>query len=241
MTRSLCAIVVAALVGATAAVLAAPPVGAAAATLSVTPHDGLVDGTVVTIEGGGFPANTDIGYCEGVQDTTPAIDDCIGTASLVTSSDQGTFSVEYSVQRRGTSTSHGTVDCAVVQCSIGAAVYSDIAHTAVFRALSFSPFQIDGRLKEQANGRILGDDIYSGENYWHRIRPGGRLVWAVQAQNDGPSPDDVILHAVSSDPGNQQVEIRYFIGYYDVTANITGPGITIHNLPPAQSGAWRSG
>jgi hypothetical protein len=40
----------------------------------------------------------------------------------------------------------------------------------------------------------------------------------------------VILHAVSSDPGNQQVEIRYFIGYYDVTANITGPGITIHNL-----------
>jgi hypothetical protein len=136
------------------------------------------------------------------------------------------------VQRRGTSTSHGTVDCAVVQCSIGAAVYSDIAHTAVFRALSFSPFQIDGRLKEQANGRILGDDIYSGVGYWHRVRPGGKLVWAVQAQNDGLSPDDVILHAVPPDPGNQQVETRYFVGYYDVTANITGPGITLHNLGP---------
>jgi hypothetical protein len=231
MTRSFCAIVVAAVVWGAAAVVGAPPVAAAGA-LTVTPHAGLLEGKVVTISGTGFPANTDIGYCEGIADATPSIDDCIATASLVTSSSQGTFSVEYTVQRWGTSSSHGAVDCAAVQCSIGAAVFSDIANTAVYRALSFNPYQIDGRLKEQANGRILGDGTYSGEGYWHRIRPGGKLVWAVQAQNDGLSTDDVVLKAAAGDPGNSKVEIRYFVGYYDVTASITGPGITIRNLAP---------
>jgi hypothetical protein len=236
MTRSISAFVVVAIVWAAAAVLWAPPV-AAAASLTVTPHDDLVSGQIVTIGGSGWPANTDIGYCEAVLDSTPSQGDCVGAATLVTSSDSGSFVVSYHVTRKGSAADHGAVDCVAQQCVIAAAVYSDIANTVVSVDLSFNPAQIDARLKQRSSGAIRGDDVYdlSGQTVRRTFAPGGSFVFALQMQNDGPATDDVIVTAAKYPPGTAgHIRARYFVGYYDVTALVTGSGVRIRNLGVGQ-------
>jgi hypothetical protein len=236
MARSFCAFVAAALVWGIAAVFWAPPV-AAAASITVTPHENLIDGQRVTVEGSGFPANTDIAGCEGgVLDSTPSAGDCITPPFLVESSATGTFSVGYTVKRKGTS-DNGAVDCMAVQCTIGAAVFSDIANTAVSTDISFNPAQIDARQKQRSTGAIRGDDIYNnlaGQTFGRTFAPGGSYTFALQVQNDGNATDDAIITAAKEPADAGHITTRYYVGYYDVTALVEGAGVRIRNLAPGQ-------
>jgi hypothetical protein len=230
------ALVVAAIIWGIAAVVWSPP-ASAASSLTVTPHADLTNNQLVTIEGSGWPANTDIGYCEGVADSTPSQADCIGGAGLVTSSATGSFSVTYHVVRSASSPEHGQVNCAVVQCAIAAAVFSDIANTIKTVDISFNPAQIDVRLKQRSSGAIKGDDVYndlSVENFRRTFGPGGSYAFAFEIQNDGTTSDDAIVKVTKEPVGAGNITARYFVGYYDVTAPITGAGVRIRNIAPGQ-------
>jgi hypothetical protein len=228
------ALVVAAITWGIAAVVWSSPASAASA-LTVTPHADLADNQLVTIDGSGWPADTDIGYCEAVPDSTPTQGDCIGGAALVSSSSTGSFSVTYHVVRRASSSEHGQVDCAVTQCVIAAAVFSDIANTVKTVDISFNPAQIDVRLKQRATGVITGDNVYTPtiQSINRTFAPATSFAFALQVQNDGPATDDAIITA-SAEPIARDISARYYVGYYDVTALITGSGVRIRNLAPGQ-------
>ena len=52
-------------------------------------------------------------------------------------------------------------------------------------------------------------------------------------QNDGDITDDLILSApnVPTPP----LAVRFYVGYFDVTAAVTGSGFTFHDVAPGQS------
>jgi hypothetical protein len=209
----------------------APPVSAATA-LTVTPNSDLGDGQLVTVHGTGFTPNVDIGYCEGIQDATPAQNDCGGVAGLTTSAADGSFQVNINVYRRINVPSLGrTVDCVVEQCYVAAAEFDHIAETAAYAPITFDPAQPDVRIKTRATGLILGDDVYNptgaSQSRNHAVAPGGRWTYTVQIQNDGPTTDDLTVSAPTPTDG---FSVKYFLGYYDVTAAVSGAGFTFTDV-----------
>jgi hypothetical protein len=205
-----------------------------AQAVTVTPHENLLDGEPVVMRGAGFPSDTLVGYCQAVVDATPDIDDCGGPLLGVTSTDAGTFVVGYNVRRRIFVPSAGRiVDCGVEHCVLAAG--TDDPHKSG-QDLSFDLSQPDGRLVKQATGEIVGDDVYSGDFTQQQSKalpPGGTSSFAVQAQNDGPTADDIVVGADAS-AAQEAFSVRYFIGYYDVTSAITGAGLTLHDVAPGQ-------
>ena len=66
----------------------------------------------------------------------------------------------------------------------------------------------------------------------HAIVPGGTWTFALIVQNDGDITDDLILSApnVPTPP----LAVRFYVGYFDVTAAVTGSGFTFHDFAPGQ-------
>jgi hypothetical protein len=126
-----------------AAVLMPATQATAAGGITVTPSTGLIDGQVVTVDGFGWAPGSQIGYCQAVQSDLPASQsDCDSNVlpELVNADDSGNFSVSLSIRRIiYVPRLARQVDCVVEECAVGAALYSDIAGTAVFASLDMVP------------------------------------------------------------------------------------------------------
>jgi hypothetical protein len=77
---------------------------------------------------------------------------------------------------------------------------------------------------------LLGDNIYNTTTTGQARTHGTPLheTWSfpLRVQNDGDIADTLVVTAAP------QFGVRYFAGYYDVTANVTGAGLEFAAVPP---------
>jgi hypothetical protein len=215
-------------------VWAAPALAARA--LTATPSVGLTDGQTVSFTGSGFNASVDIGFCQAIDDGTPAQEDCGASTGTTRSSPSGDISGELTVRQSMFVPSLGRiVDCTSAACFVGAAEISDIAHTSAFASLTFVRIQPDGQIRRLSDSVVFGNDVYSstgsGETVTHPIAPGGSWSFAVQVQNDGARTDDINVTAASIRT-SPDISVRFFAGYFDVTSLVNGAGFTFSGVPP---------
>lgn len=209
----------------------------AARGLTATPSTGLIDRQVVTVDGSGFNGSVEVGVCQAIDDGSPDESDCGGGIAFTNTSPAGDFSIGYGVKRLIFVPSLGrTVNCAIESCVMGAAETSNIAGTATFAPIAFAPGQPDGLIRRRSDGQITGDNIYSSDGAFFQTRirkvaQGTKWAFALRVQNDGLETDDITVRA-SAVVGS--VSVRYFIGYYDVTADVTGSGFTYPDMTPGE-------
>ena len=221
-------------------------VGSAQATrtLTVIPNADLTSGDIVDVSASGFAPSVNVGLCQAVVDGTPDGGDCGASTIAVLSTDEsGAFSTQFAVRRflviRGQQ-----VDCAApgAACVLGTAEVSDIANTSVVVPLSFLPATGTPRPdlihKQRATQQLFFDNKYfssvsDAPQRSHAIVPGRTWTYALIVQNDGDITDDLILSApnVPTPP----LAVRFYVGYFDVTAAVTGSGFTFHDFAPGQS------
>lgn len=213
----------------------------AARSLTATPSIGLIDRQRVHIDGAGFNGSVEVGFCQGIDDGSPDQNDChMGSAGLTTTSSTGTFSVQNSQVRRliFVPSLGRTVNCAIESCVIGAAEINDISSTATFTPIEFAPEQPDGLIRRRSDGQITGNDVYENivpglmsQTRVHTIEPGGKWTFALRVENDGLDTDEI---TVTASPPALPGEVRYFVGYYDVTSNVLGSGFTYSDMAPGE-------
>jgi hypothetical protein len=220
------------------AMLALPaPASAAAAVLTVQPSSDLVDGTVLTIHGTGFPPSSSLFACEGIVDATPDFRDC-GRGIPFTTDVNGSFTTQYAVRRFITPVDTGVmVDCADPSntCGIGAQVTADLNGPSVIVTLGFRAQTIvprpDLMVRNRATGVLYGDNVYSttgnGIQTRNHVLVDGEWTYAVVVQNDGNETDDLVVSA----PVQNGVGVDYFDGYFNVTAQVNGGGLTLRVAP----------
>jgi hypothetical protein len=215
------------------------PAGAATG-ITVTPNTNLPADASVVVEGTGWPASVDMGVCQAINDGTPNSDDCASLGFAIHTSSTGTFSTNLAVHRNITPPSVGhTVDCAVEDCFVAAALVSDVAGTVVFAPITFSSGLADGRIKRRSDGTISFDNVYSGEARSHTIAPGTDWTYALQVQNDGPATGDVTVTATKFATLKLAAQVQFFVGFYDVTAAVLShDGFTFTDLAPGEVGTF---
>ena len=131
----------------------APPASAAAA-ITATPNTDLGDESV-DVQASGFPANTEVGYCQGNAGTRHP---SRGTAAARPGSPRQTRQAPSVIptSRCGASSSCRawveTVDSAVEACFVAAAVFSRHREHVVYASISFDPALPDARIKNRADG-----------------------------------------------------------------------------------------
>jgi len=220
-----------------------PAASAATRNVTVSPKNNLVSNDLVTIAGTGFTPTVDVGVCEGVFPGEATTADCGAATSLVLSDGNGAFSIQVSVHRF-MSLGAQQVDCAApgAACAIGAAELSDIPGTAVVVPISFKPAtgipRPDLIFKQRDTQQLVEDNIYfadigSAPPHGHPIASPGTWTYAVLVQNDGNVTDDLVL-TMPNVPGTP-FALKVYIGYYDVTAAVTGSGLVFHGVAPGQS------
>jgi hypothetical protein len=95
--------------------------------------------------------------------------------------------------------------------------------------------QPDAQLKRMSDGLIIWDNGYTSRSthYFqyriHEITRGGKWSYAVLVQNDGSYADDITFTAPAITSGPFQV--RYFVGWFDVTSRVTSTGFTFADVP----------
>jgi hypothetical protein len=221
--------IVSALCAALVGVVGAQPASAAIA-FSVTPDDGLVNGQSVTAHGEGFPANATV-----FLQVCLVGDPTCGAGQNVFSDPSGSFSAPYTVAR----VIGRHRDCLQWSCEVRASINGV---TQAAWPIAFAQIQPDAQVRRRSDGVIFFDNKYDNEpplgncceqQKNHAITPGGKWSYAVVVQNDGDDDDDF---TVTGDAGPINFfTIRYFVGYYDVTALVTGSGFTFHGVAPGAS------
>jgi len=214
---------------------------AAASSITVTPNADLKRALQsVHVDGAGWPGSVGVGVCQAVINGTPDQNDCAGGFGVLVNTDaDGHLSLDLGVQQIVSIPSLGrTVDCGIESCYVAAAVFSDIAHTAVFTPITFSKDLADGRIKRRSDGTIFGDNVYDfgpGELAKHTIAPGGTWTYALQVQNDGPTTTDLTVSASVSSTEGLTGQVQFFVGYYDVTSYVLSPsGLTFTDMAPGE-------
>lgn len=226
-----------------AAVVPGSVAAAATGSVSVSPSTGLTGGQEVTVTGSGFSPSVDMAICEGIVDGTAGPEDCGIAAALFQSRDDGSFSVTFSVARF-MSVGSRSIDCAApgAECMVGAAELSDIVGTAVVAPISFAPASGSPRpdmvFKRRDTQQLLENDQYFGNisfapQHNHAIASGGKWVYALVVQNDGDVIDDLVLTSPIVPPA--PLSVRVFVGYSEITSDVTGSGYVFHGVLPGQS------
>jgi hypothetical protein len=130
----------------------------------------------------------------------------------------------------------GRVDCSEASpgCVIAAGEVVDFPNTVVTATIDLLvPPQPDVVLRRVGGASLTGDGVYNetgwGQTRRRRIAPGERWAFSLQIQNDGPRAGTVVL------TGSATAGVRYFIGYYDITAAVTGSGFRYEGMPPGAS------
>jgi hypothetical protein len=216
------------------ALVATAPAASAATSVTVTPHTDLADGQQVTVEGNGFAPNASIAICEGVKRTPPSVNDC-GSGIAFVNAVNGSFSTTYVVSR-----TIFNFDCAFQPpstCFIGAADTNDIAGTIAYAPLDFLQTRPDAFIQAVGDpSNTKGDNLYTvnaaGQTRTHAVGSNGMWSWATRFQNDGADEDDIKV----TGPGSTgQFSVRYFVGYFDVTAQVTGSGFVFQHVTTGET------
>jgi hypothetical protein len=202
--------------------------GCALADLTVTPDTDLLSNQEVTVAGEGFAPDASILLVTCRVESSAC--SLISPLSVVSDGD-GAFTTPYSVPRLNLRNQ----DC--LHLSGGCEVRAMMSGAIVGRApVSFYPVQPDGQVKRQSDGVIFFDDQYATmpnqspvQSRTHAIQPGGTWSYALRLQNDGPVTDDLTFTGPASPANNFQV--RYFVGWFDVTAKVTSTGFTFQDVP----------
>jgi hypothetical protein len=225
------------------ALLFAQPGGAQTTrTLVVTPDSDLVSGDIVTVEGSGFSSGSAVGVCELVIDADPGREDCGFVASVGSADSNGEFSAQFTIRRYLNTASAGFVDCAAPSATCGMAAaeidgnLNPIPGTVVVVPIHLREFAASGRpdliIKNRATGALYGDNLYTticcNQYRQHSVEVGGKWSYALRVQNDDIVDDDLIVTA----PPNSRV--RYFVGYFDITAQVTSGGFTYTDVSPGE-------
>lgn len=91
----------------------------------------------------------------------------------------------------------------------------------------------DGRIRRQATGTYVGNDIYNTTGRSQTITgsaaPGGSVRYWVSAQNDAPIPDTLRLKGTISTAG---YAVRYIVDGLDITPQVTAGTYTTPTLAP---------
>jgi len=205
-------------------VVSVSPAGAIG-SITVAPNTNLTNGQQVTVDGSGFPASVDVVVAGCARNTVPFFENCQGFQSEVTTSSTGSFSTQLSAFSQ-----FGKTNCELQNCYVGAVVLSDLDNSATFAPIAFNPGLADGRIKRRSDGQIYGDNVYipTVQQRTHTIAPGGYWTYALQVQNDGPNTDDITVRATNNG------EPQFFYGYFDVTSQVTGPGLVFTAMAPGE-------
>ncbi len=220
----------------------------AAGSVTVTPSTKLADGQTVTVAGSGWDpaARGSTEVCEGIASATPSVADC-GHIAGVTLSASGGFSVPFVMHESDYIPSLDRfVDCATENiCVIAAFESSDEAATTTYTAplTSWVHVQPDCRIRRLSDSAILFDNVYFAARpdtpEWniHTVTAGADWSFALQFQNDGDSNDALTVTARTADNlRSPDITVRYFSGWQDVTAAVSGTGFTFGNLAPGAFG-----
>jgi hypothetical protein len=225
------------------ALLFAQPGGAQTTrTLVVTPDSDLVSGDIVTLEGSGFSSGGPVGVCELVIDADPGREDCGYVASAGSADSNGEFSAQFVIRRYLNTPSAGFVDCAAPSATCGMAAseidsnLNPIPGTVVVVPINLREFAATGRpdiiIKNRKTGAFFGDNFYTlicCEQYReHSVEVGGKWSYALRVQNDDIVADDLIVTATPNS------RIRYFVGYFDITAQVTSGGFRYTDVSPGE-------
>ncbi len=216
----------------------APPSGAQTTrTITVTPSTGLVSGDVVTITGSGFNPSATTGTCITLVDAGL----CLGSLDLFDTDVNGGFSEQYTVPRfifRGSA----WIDCAAASSECVMAVgqsfdFAEVVTAPIHYAQGTGTPAPDMIFKRRSTGELFEDNQYSWRGFspprhGHAIAPGGTWGYALLVQNDGDGPDDLTITSFAALSSNSPFGLRFFIGYFDVTAAILGPGLKFQDVPP---------
>jgi Neocarzinostatin family len=212
----------------------APPPPATRGSITVTPENP-VDGQELTVAGTGFRPNAKVEILECVTDPADPTDCSPNFATTVTDT-AGAFSAPYIVRQFFSPPGGSTVDCNPPGvCVVAAAEVVDIPGTIVTAPFQITALQPDGMIRRRSDGAITGNDIYnldgSGQTRIRAVAPGTKWSFAVQFENDGDVADDI---TVTAPPSSPPFTVRYFVAYFDITAQVTGGGFTLTDLAPGQ-------
>jgi hypothetical protein len=221
------------------AVASTGPAGAAQPprTLTATPSTDLTDGTQLVIEGSGFTPMSVVGVCQGILDDDPGVENCGVGFGIFFADENGEFATSRSVERFIVAGGREqTVDCAAPAetCGLISSELNDLDGTVATTPLAFrsappiSP--PDAIVENIATGAYFGDDFYTtyagNQTKSRKVPVGTTWSWALRVQNDRQASDDLTVFA------NPQPGVRFFIGYYDVTTEITQDGLRLDDMSP---------
>jgi hypothetical protein len=222
-----------------ALLIAQPGTAQTTRTLVVTPNSDLVSGDVVTVNGSGLSSGP-VGVCELVIDADPSREDC-GYAAAFAADANGEFSGQFTIRRYLNTPSAGLVDCAAPSARCGMAateIDSDLnpIGTAIVAPITLRELAATGRpdiiIKNRATGALSGNDFYTticcNQYRQHSVAVGGKWSYALRVQNDDIVDDDLIVTA----PPDSRV--RYFVAYFDITAQVTNSGFRYTNVSPGE-------
>jgi len=193
----------------------------------VSPSSDLVSGQVVDVTGSGFPGAATIllSICE--------VDSrlCRDAASTTTDA-TGNLATPATVAR----TIAMRRDCLRAACEMRAELVGGSERVTLGSVpLAFRDVQPDLRQRRRSDGAIFFDDVYTiisnPPMMSHAIDPGGTWTFAVQVQNDGDSADDITITGAAPSSG---ITGQFFVGWFDVTSAIGGPGFTFHDVRPGE-------
>lgn len=207
-------------------------------TLVVTPDSDLVSDDAVSLDGSGFNPGP-VGVCELVIDADPGREDC-GFVAAFAADSNGELSGQFTIRRYLDTRSAGLVDCAApsARCGIAAAEIDSelnpIPGTTVVAPINLRELAATGRpdilIKNRATGALSGDNFYTticcNQYRQHSVAVGGKWSYALRVQNDDIVDDDLIVTATPD------ARVRYFVGYFEITAQVTNGGFRYTNVGP---------
>jgi Arylsulfotransferase (ASST) len=108
------------------------------------------------------------------------------------------------------------------------------------RTYTVVPFQPDLAVRRGADGRLVGNDVYSatgeGQTRVTRVPGGGLARFTVVAENDGVDRDTFLLRGTRH---NGQFAVRYFEGLDDVSAAVKAGTYRLRRLQPGDQHTLR--
>jgi hypothetical protein len=190
-------------------------------TWALTPGTNITSGQAVTVTALGLPPDASLPL-----QTCRVGGSACSASEIVTTDEDGDISATIHPDRL-----FPGADCLHAACEIRHRFFGAVP-------VSFYPAQPDLRIRRRSDGQISYDDVYNPlllgaavtQTRDHVVAAGGKWTYALEVQNDSPDADDIVVRG--TDDPNPRFHVRYFVGYYDVTAAMQGAGVTFSDMAP---------
>jgi hypothetical protein len=203
-------------------------------TVTVTP-DVATEGDTVTVEGTGFRPVADIELLQCAPNPVDTNDCSLDVSSQLGTDSVGDFSGTIQLQQTISPPplQGSVIDCHTAgACVIAAMEVVDIPDTIAAAGVQVAQAPTpDARIRRRGTGEIIGDNTCCSagdQQFLKRQAAGTKYAFAVQLENEGDVAGDFRVTAPTAPAG---VRVDYFVGYYNVTAEVHGAGFTFTNVP----------